>query len=945
MTADRWGQVKQVFGDALEIAPEQRSTFVSAACGCDEALRQEVERLLDEHDRASATFLEPHAPADTADAASLLGTTLHGRYGIERELGRGGSGVVYLARDRQLHSKPVVVKLLHQWAERKPRLQAKFQQEVEALARIQHPGVVAVLDAGESSQGKRFLVMEYVEGVTLRSQLGTPLDLGRLARIIRQAAQALAAAHRQGVYHRDLKPENIMLEGPSGESVRLIDFGIAKVEQSEFAADTKTTVSFAGTFNYAAPEQLMGNAGAASDLYSLAVIAYEMAAGRRPYEPQTPFQLCEMQKAAPQDPREFRPGLPPAAARVIVRALSFRPEDRPATEEEFARSLEEALVQGKGSRSLRWGGVNRWLQRRPRLVPALTAIAFAVIAYAMLRPGHGADTALQNITFTKLTDLPGAELNPALSPDGQWLAYTNAARSGNFDIYMQRVGGREAINLTADSPADEDHPAFSPSGREIAFHQYTVSPGAPGSGGIFVVDVAGGSPGPKRQVSAFGFHPSWSPDGREIVFASRSPDGYGSSSLDSQLWIVEVSTGRVRQITRPEMIPNAMRPSWSPHGRRIAYSAAHDRIWDLSTVAADGSAPVAVISDRHRNLSPVWAPAGDYLYFASDRGGSLNLWRVPIQEESGKALGPPEAITTPSLSSGPLSISQDGRKIVYAQTTILRDLQKVSFDPIKAAPMGTPKVLTRDRQIVGCDVSPDGKWLTFYEQDNKKIFVIKTDGTELRQLTSGEATDRYPRWSPDGNRIAFFSNRTGRYDVWTIGPDGSGLEQVTHTAAGATQALWSPDGKQLAYRYSDGTAFHSFEAAGMENPPSLPLFADGMNRFEAWSWSPDGRKLGGWLVRPGSRGEAGITVYSFASRQFTRLTDFGSQPAWMHDSRRLMFGDRSKFYVVDAESKELRELFSVWPHDINGFALSHDNRTLYYVLGNTEGDIWMARLP
>src|SRR5262249_51799527 len=152
----------------------------------------------------------------------------------------------------------------------------------------------------------RFLVMEFVEGATLRAELESgPLDLSRTACIVHQVAQALGAAHRKGIFHRDLKPENVMLERlPDGkEAGRLIDFGIAKVEQSEFDANTKGTLSFAGTLSYAAPEQLMGKATAASDIFSLAVMTYEMATGRRPFQPGTPFELYELQKnGARQDP-------------------------------------------------------------------------------------------------------------------------------------------------------------------------------------------------------------------------------------------------------------------------------------------------------------------------------------------------------------------------------------------------------------------------------------------------------------------------------------------------------------------------------------------------------------------------------------------------------------------------------------------------------------------
>jgi serine/threonine-protein kinase len=173
-----------------------------------------------------------------ADGAADLsaGQLLKDRYIIERELGRGGFGAVYLARDQQLHSKQVVVKVLLGEASKDSWTQRKFQQELEALARIDHPGVVGILDVGQTPTGQAFLVMQFVEGVTLRSIIQSGgIDLGRAAHILRQIGQALDAAHEKGVVHRDLKPDNVMLLSPAKgeEHVKLIDFGIAAVKQSQ----------------------------------------------------------------------------------------------------------------------------------------------------------------------------------------------------------------------------------------------------------------------------------------------------------------------------------------------------------------------------------------------------------------------------------------------------------------------------------------------------------------------------------------------------------------------------------------------------------------------------------------------------------------------------------------------------------------------------------------
>ncbi len=276
-----------------------------------------------------------------ADGAAVLspGEVLKDRYVIEREIGRGGFGADYLARAQQLLSKPVVVKVLLGEASRDSWIQRKFQQELEALARIDHPGVVGILDVGIAPAGQAFLVMQFVEGVTLRSVIQSGgIDLARAAPILRQIGQALEAAHEKGVVHRDLKPENVMLLSPAKgeEYVKLIDFGIAAVKHSQ-VAENPVSSKIAGTFAYMAPEQLMGKPSPASDVYSFGVIAFEMLTGQRP----------ELQpQGVKTPPRELRPELPEAAQSAILKALSFHVEERYGSPRMFGEHLATALTSG-----------------------------------------------------------------------------------------------------------------------------------------------------------------------------------------------------------------------------------------------------------------------------------------------------------------------------------------------------------------------------------------------------------------------------------------------------------------------------------------------------------------------------------------------------------------------------------------------------------------------
>jgi serine/threonine protein kinase len=360
----------------------------------------------------------PESPANATPnttSGSYSGLLLKDRYLIEREIGRGGIGRVYLARDRQLLSRPVVIKVLMTDGDNQAFAEwfhKKFRQEMEALVRINHPGVVGVLDSGEMPDGKPFLVMQYVEGATLRSLISPDgMEFARVARITRQMGQALAAAHGKGVCHRDLKPENVMLEQPGRdqEQVKLIDFGVARVDDSQVATSAEQTW-VAGTPPYMAPEQLRGHPTFRSDIYSFGALAYEMLTGRMPFKAITTVDLYELQRSGEfPPPGQLRRDLPDAAQTAILRALSFRAEDRHpsalAFSEELARALDAAPAASATTAPAPIDRVTRIIQSEttadapapnsarlgPRrvamLAVLLTALAAAIGWFAWNRPG------------------------------------------------------------------------------------------------------------------------------------------------------------------------------------------------------------------------------------------------------------------------------------------------------------------------------------------------------------------------------------------------------------------------------------------------------------------------------------------------------------------------------------------------------------------------------
>jgi RNA polymerase sigma factor (TIGR02999 family) len=295
---------------------------------------------------------------DEALAMSEKPMILNNRYSIERELGRVGLGVVYLAHDLKLHSRRVVVKVLQEEIGYNDYWKRKFRQEIEALARFENPHIVGILDIGELPGGESFFIMAYVEGVNLRSVMkGEGMEFARVVRLVRQIGQAPSYAHDRFVYHRDLKPGNIMLQRAEDEEfIILIDFGTATVKESQPATrSTKTAIT--GTPEYMAPEQTRGEPSAASDIYALGVIAYEMLTGRQPFavprnERGEPLlaELYKVQQAGVKvRPKDLRSDLPEAAQAAILKALSFDPKDRHPRARDFSEALARALTGEKAA--------------------------------------------------------------------------------------------------------------------------------------------------------------------------------------------------------------------------------------------------------------------------------------------------------------------------------------------------------------------------------------------------------------------------------------------------------------------------------------------------------------------------------------------------------------------------------------------------------------------
>jgi serine/threonine protein kinase len=354
---DRRSLIERLCSEALELDVAERQAFLARWCGENADLQREVESMLAAHDsrkgRETTPILQAPAIVQTRTPPpvfDLVGQTLDGRYYIEQKLISGGIGDLYLATDKpELMLRRVVVKVLQEKALEDKWIVTKFRQEIEALTRIDDPGVVGLLDAGTLPNGHPYLVMQFVEGENLRSFMRADrgMEFDDVVNIWQQLGRTLTAAHERDVVHRDLKPENIMVRQRRDGSwqVKVIDFGIARIRNSLVAPST-VTARLAGTASYMSPEQVEGKrVSVASDVYALGVIAYEMLTGRRPFNPETMFQLSEMQKSVPLNPRALRPALPLAAEQAILKALSYQSADRYQKACDFADDLVRALLE------------------------------------------------------------------------------------------------------------------------------------------------------------------------------------------------------------------------------------------------------------------------------------------------------------------------------------------------------------------------------------------------------------------------------------------------------------------------------------------------------------------------------------------------------------------------------------------------------------------------
>jgi Tol biopolymer transport system component len=856
-------------------------------------------------------------------------------------------GEVWRARDSRI-GRDVAIKILPAaFALDHDRLR-RFEQEVRAAGSINHPNLITIYDLG-SDNGAPYLVMELLDGETLRDRITDRLPQRKIIDYAIQIARGLAAAHEKGIVHRDLKPDNIFVTRDG--RAKILDFGLAKLIPSKDDRNTEARTEqrgtspgmVLGTAGYMSPEQVRGEqVDHRSDIFSFGAILYEMLSGRRAFQGDSSVET--MNAILREEPPELSGAeinFAPAIDHVVRHCLEKNREERFQSAKDLAFDLERiSAISGPLPRGE--GGAKR------RVRGTLPAIAVAAVVLAALvgwQIGHHA-TALKPAFpargFTLMTNQAGVEEFPSLAPDGRTFVYVSRA-SGNADIYFKRVDGRNAINLTKDSPADDTMPAFSPDGSQIAFRSEREG------GGIFLMGATGES---VRRLTDFGFNPAWSPDGLEIAVATQQIELAPHSRPG--LGAMEIVT--VRNGSRREIVPvehDAVQPSWSPHGDRIAYWAVLGAGGQRDLFTVDPHAPdpkktiVRLTSDRSLEWNPVWSPDGKYLYFGSDRDGTMNLWRIPMDEHHGTGLGPPEPLALPTRFAAHFTIARNGA-LAYAGVDVSDSISRVPFDPVSLRITGEPTpILGGAMQVLlfqGGNVSPDGKWMAFSSLGTREdLFLARTDGSEIRQLTDDPEKDRGSSWTPDGKLLYFYSQRGSRYEVWSIRFDGSGLRQVSRTTG---PSLWRPrlmpDGRLLYMFNGNGTVLLPMNPDGTATRiEPLPPMPDPKKRFMTPSLSPDGKRFAGATGQPEGGGVPGMWLYELQTKRYEQLSaDRGFYPQWLPDGKRLLFLDIDKPAVIDMATKQIRQL--PFGRKLRGFELTPDARALILYERTSEADIWLV---
>jgi eukaryotic-like serine/threonine-protein kinase len=656
-----------------------------------------------------------------SDPIIVLNSVLEGRYHIERELGKGGMATVYLADDLR-HERKVALKVL------KPELAAvvgadRFLIEIKTTANLQHPHILPLFDSGVADSFL-FYVMPYVAGETLRDRLEREkqLPVDEAVRIATDVAEALQSAHEQGVIHRDIKPANILLS--KGRPI-VADFGIALAVSAAGGGRLTETGLSMGTPYYMSPEQASADRepSAASDVYSLGCVLYEMLVGEPPYVGNTAQAV--LAKILTEDapvPIKGRASIPANVDAAVRKALEKLPADRFVTAQDLSEALADSgFRHGEVAVSGGVGGAGFW---KP-VTFVMTAVALLALTFAWLRPVPTGQLARLDVHFGDMVMAPFEA--PKISPDGTTIALA-ATIDGTRFLHVRRLDEADFQTLPDTEGAIE--PAFSPGGEYLVYQDGE-------GGGLKRVPVAGGTPLP---LGPAGREASWGDDGTILYL-----------DAEHEVWRIPEAGGTAVRLGFKGRMPRAL-----PGGRGVLFAGA-------SGIGVFDSEADSVRNLIAEGTDARYVPTGHLLY--ASRAGVLMA--VAFDVGSLELTGDPVAVVdglSVNLFSGGFSVSQEGT-LVYrlggTSEVLDRSKDRLALGSLSDGQVEITSLPARNWRRPR--YSPSGRYVTYSTTvgAGRQIFVQDMEvQTAPTQLTFQGINTR-PVWSPDGERIAFASERAG----------------------------------------------------------------------------------------------------------------------------------------------------------------------------------------
>jgi Tol biopolymer transport system component/predicted Ser/Thr protein kinase len=698
----------------------------------------------------------------------MIGQTID-RYKIVEQLGQGGMGVVYKARDTLLE-RFVALKVLPPEKSSDPERRQRFLQEAKSASALNHSGIVAVHDV-VNHDGQDVLVMELVEGETLEQLLARrKLALSEALGLGIGIADALAKAHAAGIVHRDLKPSNVMV---TSDGVKILDFGLAKLTDTRLIDPEAPTVTpgessltqqraILGTVGWMSPEQASGETvDTRSDVFAFGVLMYEMLTGKHPFRRRTTLEtLAAIREEEPEAPTGVVPSLPTEAERAVLRCLRKDPGRRWQNLSDLGAVLEDLKEDTESGRMI----VVEHAPSRQKLPTRLAAgvavvvlVAAAAAVFVFRRGGEmNRPLALQRLTYDA-----GATLVPTISPDGNLVAFASDRGSDEgSDIWVRHINQPEPTRLT-DHPADDWHPNFSPDGSLLVFRSQRDG------GGIYVVNALGGG---LRRVAGPGLFPRFTPDGSEIVYAE---DPQWAPVDLRKMFRVPVRGGMPEPLiqgwgVRPP--PGSTGPILSPDGRLILFNGApfedpRQRDWWVAPV--DGGEPwssgatEAGVALDIVNFPSVWLP-GQLLFVAGTTIEGMNLYRATISDE-GHISQPIEPLTAgPGMTWVP-SVAKNSR-IALSRFYWVVHLWEIGLEAESGQPVGEARRITDDTSPkFSFSLTDDGNQLVYSTYSgprdgrlNELVLQDRVTGEQRVPITlPATTTSLIPRLSGDGSLLSW----------------------------------------------------------------------------------------------------------------------------------------------------------------------------------------------